>query len=422
MGACVLACALVLVSAEEDIGRATRLLEAGEVAEAKALLGAIEESTQQESAQQDRQLRFLKAHLALREGDSGRAIALFRQLLSEDPSLIRVRLDLARALYETGEFEAATYHFELALGAGIPDAVRRNVQAYLERMRYAETTASLHAGIATDSNPGQGPRTDTINLFGLPFQLSPAAQPKRATALVINASGRVALGADRRSYLLASLDAREYSDSLLNYRIGQVGVGHSIPLEGWRIGAEAGGYATHFQKQTLSEGPWARAYAWGKLGPSLLLNPSLARRWSDYPSYDFLSGTQDSAALDATLAASPSLVLSAGITFGKTGAVDPVFAFDSVELRFGARKEVLFGLIIGARFAYARSNYQAEDPLFGGLRRDRQRRLELELSLRDFSLWGFAPTLFVSKIRNDSNFDLYAWDRELAGVGATTRF
>jgi tetratricopeptide (TPR) repeat protein len=417
---CLLACALIFAAApalDEEIERATQLLERGALAEAKALLAELEAL-----APHDRQLRFLKAHVALREGERKRAIEIFRGLLSEDPSLVRVRLDLARTLYEKGEFEAATYHFEVALGADIPEVVRRNVQAYLDRMRHAKTYVSLHVGAAHDSNPNQAPRTNTIYLFGLPFELGDGAQPKRSWALVINAVGRLALGADKRSYLLAALDTREYSDAVLNYRVAQVGVGHSAPLEGWRLGAEGGWQVSHFQKRTLSEGPWARIYAWGKLGTNVLLSPSLQRRWNDYPTYGYLSGTQDNAALDATVAAAPSLAFVPGIGYGRTSAADPVYSFRSVELRFGVRTELPLGLILGARFASAESKYDAEDLLFQASRRDRQRRVELEVGLRALSFRGVAPVLFWSRIRNDSNIALYAWDRRVAGIGLTTRF
>jgi hypothetical protein len=155
----------------------------------------------------------------------------------------------------------------------------------------------------------------------------------------------------------------------------------------------------------------------------VLLSHSLQRRWNDYPTYAYLSGTQDVAALDATVAALPSLAFIPGIAVGRTSAVDPVFGFRSVELRFGVRTELPPGLIVGARLASAESRYDAEDPLFQTTRRDRQRRFELEIVLRTFSVRGVvAPTLFFSRIRNDSNVSLYASERHLAGIGLTTRF
>ena len=45
-----------------------------------------------------------------------------------------------------------------------------------------------------------------------------------------------------------------------------------------------------------------------------------------------------------------------------------------------------------------------------------------ELGLRSVAFRSVAPVLFFSKTRNDSNLDLYAWDRRLAGIGLTTRF
>jgi tetratricopeptide (TPR) repeat protein len=401
----------------DEVERATALLEAGRAGEAKELVDKLEAQ-----APRDRQLRFLKAHLALGQGQRERAIGLFRDLLSEDPSLIRVRLDLARTLYEVGEYDAATYHFELALGSNIPDNVRRNVQAFLDRLRHAETYASLSASFARDTNANQGPRSDTVYLFGLPFTLAQEAQARRATALVLSVAGRLALGEQRRSYLIASLDSREYSDERLTYRLGQAGFGHSVPLESWRVGAEAGVFQSYFQRDTLSEGPWARVYAWGKPLRSLIVTPSLQRRWNEYPGYSYLSGKHDVLSLDSTLAVSPSLAFTGGASLGRSSANDPASGFDSRELRVGASTELPLGFIVGARLAYSAARHHADDLLFATRRRDRQRRVELEVSQRGLSLWRFAPTLFLSHVENDSSIGLYTWQRRVAGLGLTTRF
>ncbi len=401
----------------EEIARATSLLESGDTREAAALLERIERW-----APRDRQLRFLKAHLAIRQGRRDQATALLRGLLADDPSLLRVRLDLARTLYETGDYAAATYHFELALGADLPDTVRRNVLAYLDALRHAETYLNLRASIVDDSNANQGPRSSTVNLFGVPFTVAEDARPKRATGVFINAAGRLALGEDRRWYLLANLEDREYGESSLSYLMTQIGLGHSIPLENGRIGAEAGYYDSRFRGSALSGGAWARTYASREVAPGAWISPSLLWRESRYPNYPYLSGDQLSAALDASKAATTSLLLTAGLLAGRTSAADALWSHDSTELRLGARKELPYGLIADLRFADARAKYDAEDALFATVRRDRNRRLELELSQRRWSIRNYVPTLYLAHIRNDSNIALYSWRRDVVGIGANTRF
>lgn len=56
-------------------------------------------------------------------------------MLSGNPSLTRVRLELARALFATGDFAVARYHFEIALGQTLDEQVRENAYAFLRAIR-----------------------------------------------------------------------------------------------------------------------------------------------------------------------------------------------------------------------------------------------------------------------------------------------
>ena len=78
---------------------------------------------------------FLRAQLAFAEGEYQEAIAIFRGMLSRNPSRPRIRLELARALFAARDYEAARYHFEFALGQTLDEGVRENVYAFLRAIR-----------------------------------------------------------------------------------------------------------------------------------------------------------------------------------------------------------------------------------------------------------------------------------------------
>lgn len=56
-------------------------------------------------------------------------------MLSRNPSGTRIRLELARALFAAHDYEAARYHFEIALGQTLDKWVKENVYAYLRAIR-----------------------------------------------------------------------------------------------------------------------------------------------------------------------------------------------------------------------------------------------------------------------------------------------
>ena len=60
---------------------------------------------------------FLWGSVAMARGEWQAAIARFRAMLSRDPTLLRVRLDLALAYFRAGEDGSAAYHFRQALAA-----------------------------------------------------------------------------------------------------------------------------------------------------------------------------------------------------------------------------------------------------------------------------------------------------------------
>lgn len=59
-------------------------------------------------------LDFLRGAAALARGDYAAAVDAFRAILTRDPSLNRVRLELGRALFLAGDDDAARHHFRIA--------------------------------------------------------------------------------------------------------------------------------------------------------------------------------------------------------------------------------------------------------------------------------------------------------------------
>ena len=126
------------------------------------------------AAAQDMDSLFRDGMAALEKGDHDTAIASFRAMLVEDPKLVRVRLELARAFYLKGDDRLARRHFEQVLAGGVPPQVVRNVNRFLRTMR-ARRRWDMHAGfsIAPDTNIGASSdeRIIYINVGGarLPF-------------------------------------------------------------------------------------------------------------------------------------------------------------------------------------------------------------------------------------------------------------
>ncbi|MYE01363.1 MAG: hypothetical protein F4Y03_08780, partial [Alphaproteobacteria bacterium] len=146
------------LSADPEANRARALIEAGSHEAALAILRPLAAASAGRADRTD--IRFLAGLAAMgaaeRRAEESRdvlldeAIAAFRAVLVESPGLVRVRLELARALYFKREDALARDHFERVLAGNRPPAVADNVRRFLEEMR-ARRRWSAHFGMALAS-------------------------------------------------------------------------------------------------------------------------------------------------------------------------------------------------------------------------------------------------------------------------------
>ena len=140
-----------------------------------------------------------------------------RRLLVNEPGLVRVRLELARAFFLKGEDTLATRHFEQVLAGKPPAPVVLNVNRFLAQMR-ARKRWSVRVGVALapDGNVGASSRERTIlidtPLGRLPFTLNEDNAPKSGIGLSVWAGGEYQYPLEDRWRLRAGADIsrREY--------------------------------------------------------------------------------------------------------------------------------------------------------------------------------------------------------------------
>ena len=95
----------------------------------------------------------------------------FRVILINQPEIVRLRLELARAFFLKGEDSLSQRHFERVLAGNPPEPVVANVRLFLNQIR-ARRRWGMHLGaaLAPDSNIGGTSDEETIYIYGLPFR------------------------------------------------------------------------------------------------------------------------------------------------------------------------------------------------------------------------------------------------------------
>ena len=103
------------------------------------------------------------------------AIAALHVILVDQPELVRVRLELARAFFYKEEDTLSRGHFERVLAGDVPKAVKANGQRFLTQLRARRRwTMYMGAALLPDNNLGSGSEDEVIYInFGgidLPFR------------------------------------------------------------------------------------------------------------------------------------------------------------------------------------------------------------------------------------------------------------
>jgi hypothetical protein len=123
------------------------------------------------------EISFKFAEQAAARGDYEAAIGALERMLFFNPNLPRVKLELGVMYFKLGSWDLARGYFQDAIvGAGVPDDIRAQVNAYLaeiaRRQAPYEFSAFLHAGARWQSNANVGPDSTLIRAAGVPATLN----------------------------------------------------------------------------------------------------------------------------------------------------------------------------------------------------------------------------------------------------------
>ena len=256
------------LSAETLIKAARAALAKGELEDAEFLLQGVKPG---EGNIDD--LDFLYGSIAMAREDWQTAIARFRAMLIRDPTLPRVRLDLALAYFRAGEDSSAAYHFRQVLGdEELPPVVRARTLAFLDTIRRRKTwSVNAAVALAPDSNINAATSSQQVNLFGLPAQLSEEARQTSGVGLNANISAgyEARISPDLRFRTGASLSTRTYEKSKFNDRTLTLRAGPRFLFEKFDLRPELTARARRLGGEMYSRaagvelsGNWQVAPAW----------------------------------------------------------------------------------------------------------------------------------------------------------------
>jgi outer membrane protein len=370
---------------------------------------------------------FLIAECASEQRKFADAIPYYRKILVDHPDLIRVRLDLARAEFETGDDEGADYNFRLALAASdLPDTVVDNIGHYLAAIQSRKTFSySVNLSVAPDSNINAAAASNHVTLFGLPFELSQNAVQKSGIGVVANLSGELftPLSQDLRLRTGGSLYSALYpGHSQFDDIQARASIGPQWLFGRGDVSALAVVGKRWYADSPYSESVGGRLEGDYNLTKQLQLSSYLEGLSDSFHTQQYFNGYNLDQGNYLTYYFNPRMLVRLIGGAGYQSATTDAYEYWYWRFGFGVQFEFPWGITAYAQPDVKISYYSGLDPFFAMRRTDRLYAGRLSLYKRDWNFWGFSPVLSLLYTDNRSNIPIYKFHRLQAQLGVTKQF
>ena len=353
-----------------------------------------------------------------REALLDEAITSFRTMLIDQPGLVRVRLELARAFFYKGEDSLSQEHFERVLAGNPPEPVVANIRVFLSRIR-ARRRWNMHMGfaVAPDTNIGGTSNERIIYIFGLPFRRNAESFTTSGVGLSVWGGGEYQHPLGDRVRLRLGMDAsrREYSGGrfdrmLVSWHVGpRVFVSRTTEfsvLGDWRHQWNAN------EPDSFDLG--GRVTARHRFSRRLTVNGNAS--WHDrrYRTRKLLDGPVQNFSLGAGWVLTPTIRLDATAGYGRARPETVRYRNDSKYLQTGVSVALPKGFTVGVGGGVRWTDYQA--PWFPNTpadkdRKDRTYNLRASIHNRALTFFGFSPEVSLIHEVRKTNAQLYDYKK-----------
>ena len=353
------------------------------------------------------------------------AVAVLHAMLVENPGLVRVRLELARAFFLKGEDTLARSHFERVLAGDVPEAVKANVQRFLVQIR-ARRRWTMYVGTALlpDTNIGSGTDEDVVyvDFLGIEFPLDFQPTEEQTTSGVgasLWAGGEYQhpLGNRLRLRTGADLARREYAGSRFDSTFLSIHTGPRWLVDRRTEASVLASARRRWRSTSIEHDAWgARIEARRRLAPRVTANARASWHHRDYRHSRSLDGPQVDLSLGGTWTITPNLRAHSSLGFSEERPSRQNRRNRSRSLRAGLTVALPRGFNVGSNAQLRWTDYEGLEslqhrPRDDSSREDRTWSLSLSLLKRDLTVYGFSPQLVVTHEERDSNAQLISYDR-----------
>ncbi|MCY4444952.1 MAG: surface lipoprotein assembly modifier [Rhodobacteraceae bacterium] len=393
------------------------------------------------SQEQKNQYLFLlglaSVELSLRTDDEeiqkdllNQAVESFRKILIDEPSLIRVRLELARAFFLQNKDILAKEQFERVLASNPPPAVQSNINGFLNTMyNRRRLSGSLNIQMVRETNINSGTNDKIIWFNSLPFTRS-GADPKAATGMMTIGRGNYRHPLSETVDLLSELSlsrtefsGSDYDRTVIDFYTGPVyrlNERTSVGLQGYII--------SDINKNSPNRklGGQVRIQHLLDIKTKLGVQLNFGKRTYTLSERAINNANEYELGLSLNHRLSSTLTLNSGITFARSHVkYNPNLENRSFQWNAGISSLLNSGLTVGFGVSNSRKTYQGQPgfPTRDGLpQKDKLLTLQATFLHRDLTFWGFSPQLVLINEKFQSNAQASDFNNNRAQVVMVRQF
>jgi tetratricopeptide (TPR) repeat protein len=378
---------------------------------------------------------FWYATCAHKAGETDLAVRKYRQMLAIDPNLHRVRLELATVYFSTGQYNEARRELKSVLAARPPEAVEKNIQKLLsaidDKTRRLFTNLRVSQAIQWDSNVSAGPDRETVGVPGGGLiTLTRTQQEIDDWVTVTSLYGNLLYDLGERRGLMwnttgSFYQTHNFDHHQFDYTNGRVTTGPWWTGDRFVFKLPAGFSRNYYEHETLFDAfdvsPSIEYYFtrnFTLMGRFTYLDESYDpedRRGEDSvnriyeinPNFYFNNGND---------------AISLSVYLEDLNAKARRYTYDALNAAVSYYKRLPWDMEFYVRYRYVKREYEAPVPLFTAIGDREEKRHYVYLALsRNFARHLFA-TLYLDWIDNNSNVDLYDFDKTVCGLALGARF
>jgi len=421
-------CALVSVRAEaaEVVRQITNneaaalLIQANRLDDAKRVLAF---SLQQNA--KDYEAIFLLGLIAVAERQYDIAIENFRRILADEPDRERVRLELARAFFLSGDYDNAERNFRFARAGDLPDEARTNVDQYITVIqRLKHWSYDLAIALANDTNVNGATAAHQVDIYGLPFTLSDDARQTSGVGIMIDAGGEWApLLTDRsKARIGGHVRHLEYGGGDFDDLTVSAYAGPSLLLQRWQFDVLATGFQRWYGNLPYNHGMGGRLAWLFALSPRTQIGGGVSGQSVTYNRARDYDGPVESIDFQVAYTITPSSIV--GLTSGIARQQTEADALANISYWVAARyyRDLPFGFSVGLEPAVFWADFKAPLAAFAVTRSDSTWAIKLDVLNRRIEYRGFTPRISFIYANQESNVELFRYSRAQVQFGLTRQF